>query len=106
MARLTTLRLVRPAPPQLRQLQLGRPTSPQWVRLTTQLRQLHRLLIDPHCVPVIALEAGVIAHLLPIPCVFIKGTPRSFVLGFYPVLSYVFVWSLSLCLYTARRNLG
>ena len=35
-----------------------------------------------------------------IPCVnhcarvlFIRGTPRSFVLGFYPVFCYVFVWT-------------
>ncbi|XP_070977771.1 peroxisome proliferator-activated receptor gamma coactivator 1-alpha-like isoform X7 [Oncorhynchus clarkii lewisi] len=37
---------------------------------------------------------------------FIRGTTRSFVLGFYPVFCYVFVWSSSPCLYTARRNLG
>ena len=77
-----TTRLVCLAPAQLQQLQLGRQTSPQLVHLTTQLqqlqpvrpkplqmvrpmqirqqqlarsttlRQLHRVLIDPHCVPV------------------------------------------------------
>jgi hypothetical protein len=86
MARPTTLRLVRSASLQLRQLQLGRPKSPQWVRptmqfhqlqlacpmpaqpvhpmplllarpTTSQLRQLHWALIDP----VIVLEAGVVA---------------------------------------------
>jgi hypothetical protein len=37
-----------------------------------------------------------------VPCVnhcarvlFIRGTPHTFVLGFYPVFCYVFVWSLS-----------
>ena len=33
---------------------------------------------------------------------FIRGT----LLGFNPVFCIVFVWSLSLCFYTARRNLG
>ena len=36
----------------------------------------------------------------------ISGTPRSFVLVFYPVFCIVFVWSSSPCLYTAHCNLG
>ena len=48
-----------------------------------------------------------------VPCVnhharvlFIQGTPRSFVWVSTLCLCYVFVWSSSPCLYTARRNLG
>ena len=37
---------------------------------------------------------------------FIRGTPCSFLGGFYPVFGIVFVLSSSLGLYTARHILG